>query len=38
MDESNLQNQLYRIRQRQHLILILLGIPYLFGIAELIGV
>jgi membrane protein required for beta-lactamase induction len=38
MDESNFQNQLYRIRQRQYLILVLLIIPYLLGIAELIGV
>lgn len=37
MDEVTLQDQLYKIKQRQYLILTLLVIPYLLGIAELIG-
>ena len=37
MDDSDLQNRLHRIEQRQHLILVLLVIPYLLGIAKLIG-
>lgn len=37
MDEPGLQDQLNKIKQRQYLILILLIIPYLLGIAELIG-
>lgn len=37
MDESALQDQLERIEQRQYLTLALLIIPYLLGIAELIG-
>lgn len=38
MDEAALQDRLRRIEHRQYLMLVLLVIPYLLGIAELIGV
>ena len=38
MDESALQNRLSRIERRQRLTLVLLVVPYLIGIAYLIGV
>ena len=37
MDESVLQERLYRIEQRQYLILILLVIPYLIALTEVVG-
>ena len=38
MDESALQARLDRIERRQRLVLVLLVVPYLVGIAELVGV
>ena len=37
MDDSALQDRLTRIEQRQYLILVLLVVPYLLGIAQLLG-
>lgn len=37
MDESALQDRLDRIEQRQYLVLVLLVVPYLVGVAELVG-
>ena len=37
MDESTLQDRLRRIERRQYLMLVLLIVPYLFGIAEFVG-
>ncbi|SFR60521.1 hypothetical protein [Halogeometricum limi] len=36
MDES-LQNRLRNIERRQNLLLVLLVVPYFFGLAELVG-
>jgi len=38
MDESAIQARLDRIERRQRLVLVLLVVPYLLGIAELVGV
>ncbi|WP_327051019.1 hypothetical protein [Halomicrococcus gelatinilyticus] len=38
MDESALRGRLDRIERRQRLVPVLLVVPYLVGIAELIGV
>lgn len=37
VDYQPLQEQLHKIKQRQYLLLVLLVIPYLIGIAELVG-
>lgn len=37
MDDAALQEQLRRIEHRQYLILCLLGVPYLYIVAEYIG-
>lgn len=37
MDESSLRDRLDRIERRQRLVVALLVVPYLVGIAELVG-
>ena len=37
MDDSALQGRLHRIERQQRLILVLLVVPYLLGVAELVG-
>jgi MYXO-CTERM domain-containing protein len=37
MDESDLRDRLERIERRQHLVLVVLVVPYLVGIAYVIG-
>lgn len=37
MDDAALQEQLRRIKHRQYLILLLLGVPYLYLVAEYMG-